>query len=118
MSVNLQLPQIVKPNELNEPAPVVSSEGGYTATMLKFARRAIVFMLGISVLAVGIVMIVGPGPAVVVIPLGLAILATEFLWARKILDSLKRRLVDAKTATAQAELPRWLRFLRKKNGGV
>jgi len=30
-----------------------------------------------------------PGPAVVVIPLGLAILATEFSWARRILDRIR-----------------------------
>ena len=85
--------------------------------MLKRARQAVVFVLGISVLAVGIVMIVAPGPAVVVIPLGLAILATEFLWARRLLDSLKKRLADAHAATAQAPLPRWLRFLLPKKSG-
>ena len=36
-------------------------------------------------------MIVLPGPAVVVIPVGLAILATEFVWARRLLDNLKER---------------------------
>jgi tellurite resistance protein TerC len=45
-------------------------------------------------LAAGIAMIVLPGPAFVFIPAGLAMLATEFLWARKLLqkvkDSLKR----------------------------
>jgi hypothetical protein len=37
-------------------------------------------------------MIVLPGPAVVVIPVGLAILATEFIWARKLLDTVKERI--------------------------
>jgi len=37
-------------------------------------------------------MIVLPGPAVVVIPIGLAILATEFIWARKILVTVKERI--------------------------
>lgn len=36
-------------------------------------------------------MIVLPGPAVVVIPIGLAILATEFIWARKLLVTVKER---------------------------
>jgi hypothetical protein len=35
-------------------------------------------------------MIVLPGPAVVVIPLGLAILATEFVWAGKVLSQFKQ----------------------------
>jgi uncharacterized protein (TIGR02611 family) len=95
----------------------VIAPAGYGPTLLKKARQVVVFVLGISVLAVGIVMIVAPGPAVVVIPLGLGILATEFLWARRVLDSLKRRLADAHAATAQAPLPRWMRFLLPKKSG-
>ncbi len=75
------------------------------------------FILGISVLLAGIVMIVSPGPAVVVIPLGLGILATEFIWARRLLDSLKRRLSDAHTAASEAPLPRWVRFFLPKKAG-
>jgi tellurite resistance protein TerC len=87
-----------------------------TNLLLRHVRRVLVFLFGISVLLVGIAMIIGPGPAVVVIPLGLGILATEFLWARRILDSLKRRLADAHTVAASAELPGWLRFFtRAKN---
>ena len=52
-------------------------------------RRVIVFVLGMSIVLVGVVMLVTPGPAVVVIPAGLALLATEFLWARRLLRRLK-----------------------------
>jgi uncharacterized protein (TIGR02611 family) len=45
-------------------------------------RRAIVGVIGGTVLLIGIMMIVLPGPALIVIPIGLAILATEFAWAR------------------------------------
>jgi tellurite resistance protein TerC len=58
---------------------------------LKQAKRLIVIVIGFTVLAVGIAMIVLPGPAVVVIPIGLAILATEFIWARKLLVTVKER---------------------------
>ena len=54
-------------------------------------RRAIIAMMGASVLLVGIVMIVTPGPAFVVIPAGLAILAIEFVWARRLLRQVKLR---------------------------
>lgn len=57
------------------------------------AKRIIVIVTGFTILAVGIAMIVLPGPAFVVIPVGLAILATEFIWARKLLDSVKERIV-------------------------
>jgi tellurite resistance protein TerC len=51
--------------------------------MLKYARRIVVFVVGMTVLLIGVAMIVLPGPAVVVIPVGLAILATEYAWARR-----------------------------------
>ena len=38
-------------------------------------------------------LIVLPGPAFIVIPAGLAILATEFLWARRLLKQVKKRTV-------------------------
>lgn len=64
---------------------------GEISGLLTPIRKGIVFVLGISVVIVGIAMIVLPGPATVVIPSGLAILATEFVWARRWLKYLKRR---------------------------
>jgi tellurite resistance protein TerC len=43
----------------------------------------VVFVFGMTVLLIGVAMIVLPGPAFVVIPIGLAILATEYAWARR-----------------------------------
>lgn len=40
-------------------------------------------------------MIVLPGPAFVVIPLALGILATEFVWARKLLQRIRYRMLQA-----------------------
>lgn len=51
--------------------------------MLRKARRIAVFIVGSSVVLFGIALLVLPGPAVVVIPIGLAILATEYAWARR-----------------------------------
>jgi uncharacterized protein (TIGR02611 family) len=53
------------------------------------ARTVARTIIGFSVLGVGIIMIVTPGPAVVVIPVGLAILATEYAWARRYLKKFK-----------------------------
>jgi tellurite resistance protein TerC len=55
----------------------------------RWPRKIAVGVAGFSVLAAGLALIVLPGPAVVVIPIGLAILAKEFPWARKLLDWLK-----------------------------
>ena len=51
-------------------------------TTYKAARRVIIAVAGATVLLLGIVMIVTPGPAIVLIPVGLAILSIEFAWAR------------------------------------
>ncbi len=53
------------------------------------ARRVVVLIIGSMVLMVGVAMIFLPGPAVVVIPVGLAILATEFKWAQNLLDKTR-----------------------------
>lgn len=60
-----------------------------TAATLRVARKFVVAVIGATVLAFGVALIVLPGPAFVVIPLGLAILATEFLWARRLLRRLR-----------------------------
>ena len=52
---------------------------------LRQTRRVVVAVIGFSVLLMGAAMIVLPGPAVVVVPVGLAILGTEFVWARRLL---------------------------------
>jgi tellurite resistance protein TerC len=56
---------------------------------LQQAKRLIVIVAGSTVLLIGIAMIVLPGPAVIVIPVGLGVLATEFVWARKLLTKIK-----------------------------
>lgn len=56
---------------------------------LKFLKRVVVAMVGFTVLLVGVAMIILPGPAFIVIPLGLAILATEFVWAQRLLTKAK-----------------------------
>lgn len=64
----------------------------YVVWTLKKAKRAIIAVAGLTVLAIGIVMIVLPGPAIVVVPIGLGILATEFVWARSLLNRIKQRI--------------------------
>jgi len=52
-------------------------------------RRIAVFVVGMTVLLFGFALVVLPGPAVVVIPAGLAILSLEFRWARRWLREAK-----------------------------
>jgi tellurite resistance protein TerC len=62
---------------------------------LRHARRLIVAVIGTTVLLFGIALIVLPGPAFIVIPLGLGILAAEFAWARRLLRRVRRGISDA-----------------------
>ncbi|MBI5187832.1 MAG: PGPGW domain-containing protein [Nitrospirae bacterium] len=57
---------------------------------LQQAKRLIKIIIGFTILLIGLAMIVLPGPAIVVIPIGLTILATEFIWARRLLKRIKR----------------------------
>ena len=65
-------------------------------------RRIVVTVVGLTVLLFGLILIVTPGPAIVVIPLGLAILSLEFAWARAWLKKL-RETISRKNAEARAE---------------
>jgi len=55
----------------------------------KVAKRVAIGIVGGSVLVVGIAMIVLPGPAFIVIPAALGILAIEFAWARSWLRKIR-----------------------------
>lgn len=59
------------------------------------ARRAIVTVAGSLVVAVGLVMLVTPGPGIAAVITGLAILATEYDWARRLYRDLRRRSREA-----------------------
>ncbi|MEY2599430.1 MAG: hypothetical protein RLZZ142_1689, partial [Verrucomicrobiota bacterium] len=59
----------------------------------------LIALVGFSVIIIGIVMIITPGPAILVIPAGLAILSLEFLWARRALKKLKAYLRIARQKT-------------------
>jgi uncharacterized protein (TIGR02611 family) len=53
------------------------------------ARRIAVFVVGVTLVAAGVAMLVLPGPGIVVVVAGLAVLATEFVWAEVALDRAK-----------------------------
>ena len=58
---------------------------------LRQARRLIVLVVGLTLLLGGIVMLITPGPGLLVIVAGLSLLAAEFVWARRLLDKIKAK---------------------------
>lgn len=64
--------------------------------------RVLWVVAGVTVVVVGLAMTVFPGPAIVVLPVGLAMLAAEFAWASRLLNVGIERGVDAKRAVQAA----------------
>jgi tellurite resistance protein TerC len=62
-----------------------------TRTTYEVARRIVITVLGTTVLLIGLLLIFLPGPAIIVIPAGLAILGVEYAWARRWLKVVKTR---------------------------
>lgn len=66
--------------------------------MMRVLRRVAVVVGGGALLALGVAMIVLPGPAVVVIPAAIGVLAIEFEWARRWLRSIRAGAARATSA--------------------
>jgi tellurite resistance protein TerC len=58
-------------------------------------RRVIILVIGLSIVAVGVLLLVLPGPGILVIILGLAVLAIEFTWAERLLVTARERAARA-----------------------
>lgn len=71
----------------------------HTNNVLRHTKRVIIFVIGGTVLLFGFVLIFTPGPAIIVIPIGLAILATEFAWARMLLHKAKEKIQSMKKSS-------------------
>jgi uncharacterized protein (TIGR02611 family) len=60
--------------------------------ILKQVKMFIIGVIGFTILLIGTAMIVLPGPAFIVIPIGLGVLATEYVWARSLLKKIKHKI--------------------------
>jgi tellurite resistance protein TerC len=74
---------------IGSPSWVKRLSGIWSTENIKIARRVIVSVVGATVLLIGVALLVLPGPAFIVIPIGLAILATEYAWARRWLRKVR-----------------------------
>ena len=96
-------PERDQPERPGEPALVRKLR----ARQAEHKRRGRVYrwafvLLGVAVLAVGVAMLALPGPAFVVIPIGLAILSLEFVWAERLLEKALIKGEEAKRKAAAA----------------
>lgn len=72
-------------------------------------KKFFIALMGGTVILVGIAMLVLPGPGLLVIAGGLALLATEFIWARRALRNAKGTFAKARRKSG---LKDWLRRRR------
>lgn len=66
------------------------------------AKRFFKILIGFTLLLAGGVMLVTPGPGWITIALGLAVLAAEFVWARRLLERLKEQGVRLRDSVRPA----------------
>lgn len=57
--------------------------------VLRHTKKFFVLLIGVTIIVIGALMLVLPGPGIVVIIFGLVVLASEFAWAKSTLDKAK-----------------------------
>ncbi|MDP1819258.1 MAG: PGPGW domain-containing protein [Acidimicrobiales bacterium] len=68
----------------------------WIGVILKSTKRIVVLVIGLALVVGGIVLLVLPGPGLLLIIAGLAVLASEFAWAERLLDRAKEQANKAK----------------------
>ena len=91
-------------------SPVARATTFYRLTA-RTVRRAFILIAGSTLLLLGTALLVLPGPGLLTLIAGLAVLATEYLWARIWLDRARRAADDATT-----DVRDWLRRRRRRPG--
>ena len=89
---------------IGSPSWMKRLSGIWNVENIKVVRRVIVSVIGATVLLIGVALLVLPGPAFIVIPIGLAILATEYAWARRWLKKV-RRMASSVVSNRSRERP-------------
>ncbi len=71
-------------------SPVEGELDGLVRVSLRGARRIAIALIGSTALLLGVAMLILPGHGLLVIPIGLALLSTEFIWARRWLAQIRK----------------------------
>lgn len=70
--------------------------------IFRSGKRIAVFVIGLALVVGGLAMLVLPGPGILVVIAGLAVLATEFAWAERLLDVAKEQATKAKDKASRS----------------
>jgi uncharacterized protein (TIGR02611 family) len=74
--------------------------------VLRNGRRVLVSVVGFGLIAVGLVLLVVPGPGVLLLGAGLAVLASEYVWAQRALNYARRQVARARERVRRDPGPR------------
>ena len=69
------------------------------------AKRVAVTIAGFTVVIVGLILVPLPGPGWLIVFAGLAILATEYVWAQRLLNYAKTKVGQAKDVVLRKKQP-------------
>ncbi|MBK6763424.1 MAG: PGPGW domain-containing protein [Micrococcales bacterium] len=83
--------------------------------LLDTAWRITVFVVGVTLMCVGVMLLVLPGPGWAMIALGLIVLASEYVWAQRLLAPVRQKLRAAK---AKAQNPQYRTQVRALSAGA
>lgn len=85
------------------PMPDWHSPREIYAFVFRSTKRIVIFVVGVALVLLGIVLIPFPGPFTIpLIIAGLAVLATEYVWAEKVLDTVKDKAKQASEAAQRS----------------
>ena len=76
-------------------------------------KKFFIALIGGTIVLLGVLFLVLPGPGLLLIAAGLAILATEFIWARRALRNAKGAVAKVRRKSGLKE---WLRRLKTRSG--
>jgi uncharacterized protein (TIGR02611 family) len=74
--------------------------------VLRNGRRIVVSAAGFGLLAAGLVLLVVPGPGVLLLGAGLAVLASEYVWAQRALNYARRKAAQVRGRARRRRGPR------------
>jgi uncharacterized protein (TIGR02611 family) len=79
-------------------------------------KKLFIALMGGTVVLIGVAMLILPGPGLLAIAGGLAILATEFIWARRALRNAKGTVAKVRRKSGLKEWLRRQKARRRKAG--
>lgn len=79
--------------------------------LLDTAWRLTVFIVGATLICVGALLLILPGPGWAMIAIGLVVLASEYVWAQRLLHPLRKKLAQAKQKASQPQYRTQVRIM-------